>query len=903
MASYLLRNNEGKALHPLRFELERFFMRRLLVLSTLLAGLPLAHHAYAEQAFSFKKTAGQLPKTVAPLSYVIHVATDMEHLTLDGKETITLDVLKPTADMMLNQAGLHLASAELENGEKATITQDDSAETATLHFPKAVAKGKHTLAISYTGPILKTPNGIYIDDYTSPKGEAKRMLVTQFEVADARRMFPGWDEPVFKATFQLNVSLPRDYVAVSNMPIAESKEQGLNQKLVSFATTPRMSTYLLALVAGDMKAVQGQADGTPLAVYAPSGLEGQGEFALHAAEKILPYYNSYFGVKYPLPKMDMVAIPGNYQAGAMENWGALTYIDNALLFDPANSTARTRELIYEVVAHEMAHQWSGDLVTMGWWDNIWLNEGFASWMEIKATDKMNPEWDIWPRQHSVREETMSIDALPTTHPIQQTIQNVSEANSAFDGISYGKGELVIRMMEGWLGEERFRDGMRAYMKAHAYNSATSQDLWNALSKTSGQDVGKVARSFTEQPGIPQVNVAFTCAAGKGTYTLTQSRFTIHDAAPKAQTWNIPVVAGAPGQTTQKLVLGGAPQNLTVENCDAPLKLNLGESGYYRVKYDDAAFATLLKNSAHLDSVDRANLLGDQFALFQSEQVSLATYMNLADHLLSENEQDIAVLDEITSKFEILDFYLKGSPDRQAFRAYARAKLTPVLARLGWDVKANESVLDTMLRPTIIGALGTFEDPAVMAEAKKRFKRWQADPASIKPDLVGVITRIAMKKPTPAAYKAMAEKVTKTQSTEVKLRLFYAIAAATDPALIERNVALAYSGAIPNGRIDRSLGQIAASSENPDLVWKLVRQHEAEIRTHLAPWSQDGFLADIAVHSDNPEIAKELENDPASSKSTGAKIATAKALSAIGARKTTSQAAQAQLHGWLAQVKH
>ncbi|WP_395495683.1 M1 family metallopeptidase [Acetobacter sp. KSO5] len=873
-------------------------MRRLLTLTTLLAGLPLAAPVCAEQVFSFQRAAGQLPKTVVPVSYGINISTDTDNLKLTGQETIQVDVRTPTEDVTLNQAGLHLAGAVLDNGVKATITQDDTTETATLHFPAKVSKGAHTLVITYSGPILKTPNGIYVDDYTAPSGETKRMLVTQFEVADARRMFPGWDEPAFKATFQLNVTLPKEAVAVSNMPVTQSTPEGTSQKRVSFATTPRMSTYLLALVAGDMKSVQGLADGTPLAVYAPSGLEGQGEYALHASEKILPYYNSYFGVKYPLPKMDMVAIPGNYQAGAMENWGLLTYIDNVLLFDPKNSTPRTRELIYEVVAHEMAHQWSGDLVTMGWWDNIWLNEGFASWMEIKATDKMNPDWDIWPRQHETREETMGTDALPSTHPIQQTIHNVSEANSAFDSISYGKGELVIRMLEGWLGEDHFRDGMRLYMKSHAYSSTTSQDLWQALSKTSGLDVGPVARSFTEQPGIPLVNVASACKAGKTVYTLTQSRFTIHDPHPAAQTWRVPVVAGGPGLATQKLVLGKAPQTLRVAGCDAPLKLNLGESGYYRVQYSAPAFASLLKNATHFAPVDRANLLGDQFALFRSGQAPLSAYMDLANSLLSAQESDIAVLEEIIGRFETLDQYLKGSPDRAAFRAYARKQLAPVLARLGWDQKVGENVLDTMLRPSVISVIGRFEDPAVVAEAGKRFARWQADPASLKPDLVGVVARIAMTHADEKTYKAMAEKVRTTQATEVKLRLFNALAAATNPALIEKNVALAYSGAIPNGRIAMALGRVADESENPDLVWQLVKQHEAEIRTHLAPWSQDGFLAAIAAYSDNPDVARALEADPSSSKTTGGKIATAKALSEIGARKEAMQAAQSQLQTWL-----
>lgn len=873
-------------------------MRRLLVLSTLLAGLPFGALSHAEDTFSFAKTPGQLPKNVAPSAYDVDLKTDLKKLTLQGQETITLNVLEETSDIVLNQAGLKLSKAVFDGSLQAKITQNDAEETATLHLDKPLTKGQHSLVIHYTGPILETPNGLYINDYRTAAGQKRRMLVTQFEVADARRMFPGWDEPVFKATYQLNVTLPISDVAVSNMPIRTSKTLVGGEKRVSFETTPRMSSYLLALVAGDMKSVHGAADHTPIGVYAPAGLEGQGRFALNAAEHILPYYNNYFGVKYPLPKMDMLAIPGNYQAGAMENWGALTYIDNVLLFDEKNSTPRTRELIYEVVAHEMAHQWSGDLVTMGWWNNIWLNEGFASWMEIKATDKMNPQWDIWPRQHSTRESTMGIDALSTTHPIQQTIRNVSEANAAFDGISYGKGELVIRMLEGWLGEDHFRDGMRAYMKAHAYNSATSQDLWNALSGSSGQDVGAVARSFTEQPGVPLVHVASSCTNGIGHYTLTQSRFTIHDPHATPLTWSIPIVAGGPNAERKSLVLGSAPTTIDLPKCDAAVKLNLGESGYYRVQYDDAALNALTKSVAQFSAVDRANLLGDQYALFRAGKAPLSVYLNLVTQLSKSGENNIAVLDEITGGLTGIDIRESGSPDRKAFRSYAISILKPAFVRLGWDAKPNENVLDTMLRPTILDTLGQFEEPSILAEAKRRFVTWKNNPASLPANLVGLVTSLAMKHAGADDWEFMAKKVRDTQATELKLRLFAAIANAHDPELIRKNVALAYSGAIPNGRIAMALAMIAGSSENPDLVWQVVKEHEAEIRQHLAPWAQDDFLPALAGQSNNPAVLAALQADPASSKTNGAKLATAKAANTVQVRLEAIQATQNQLHNWL-----
>ena len=439
--------------------------RSLLLAATMLscaaaATLSCAGSARAEAPFNFDHTPGGLPKNVVPELYQIDLVPDLKKLTLSADETVNLTVRAPTDSITLNLIDLTIGRATLEDGATATVTVDTKRQHATLHFGKPIPVGSHTLKISYTGPIPNTPAGLYYDDYRTAAGPAPRMLVTQFETADARRMFPGWDEPAFKAKFRLSVVVPDNYVAISNMPVVANVAASPGMKKVQFGTSPRMSTYLLALVAGDMGAVRGTADGTMLGAWAPKGEESQAAYALEVESHVLPYYNSYFGVPYPLPKLDLIAIPNNFEAGAMENWGAITFIDDGMLFDPKSSAASTRERIHIYVAHEMAHQWSGDLVTMGWWDNIWLNEGFATWMEYKATDHFNPAWQIWPRQHDAREGAMGQDALPTTHAIQQVIRDESEASSAFDGISYQKGEQIIRMVEDWISPEKFRNGMR-----------------------------------------------------------------------------------------------------------------------------------------------------------------------------------------------------------------------------------------------------------------------------------------------------------------------------------------------------------------------------------------------------------------------------------------------------------
>ncbi|MBB2188855.1 M1 family metallopeptidase [Gluconacetobacter azotocaptans] len=877
-------------------------MRHIPTIATLLlAGVALLPGpAHGEAPFDFAHAPGQLPKTVVPSAYRIDIATDMKRLTLGGHESIDVTVTAPTASITLNQAGLKLLSAKLD-GLAAAITQDDAAQTATLTLPHAVAAGPHTLVIEYSGPIPATPNGIYYDDYRTPSGQTHRMLVTQFEVADARRMFPGWDEPAFKATFQLTATLPDSYVPVSNMPVTSSTPLGGHAKRVVFGTTPRMSTYLLALVAGDISAVSGTGGATPINVYAPTGVQQNGAYALQAASAILPYYNDYFGVSYPLPKLDLLAIPGNYEAGAMENWGAITFIDDDLLFDPRTSAPSTRELVYLVVAHEMAHQWSGDLVTMGWWDNIWLNEGFATWMETKATDHFNPTWQIWPRQHADREQAMAQDAHPTTHPIQLVIHDVSEANTAFDRISYQKGEQVIRMTEDWLGADTFRNGMRAYMKAHAYGNTTSADLWAALSQVSHQDVATVARSFTEQPGIPLVDVARRCDAGKTVLTLTEGRFTIHDPHPLPARWNIPVTVGGPNMTAQRVILRpDTPATLTFSGCNQALKANLGENGYYRTAYDATSLAALGTAFSHLDATDRANLLGDQFALFQAGQAPLAAYLDLVAGLSDQKETSIAVWQDTIAHLRQLDTMERGSPQRPAFRAFARALLAPQLARLGWTPRDGESFLDTLLRPELIAALGQFDDQAVVAEAQARFAAWRKTPSTLAPSLLDPVSWIVGRHADPATYATLAGLVRSSTDTEQKLRFFRALAASQDPALVAQSVRLAYSGAIPNGRIVHMLAAIAAGSDNPDHVWSLVQapQTQKQIRAHLAPWSQSSLLAVVAGQSVNPAIAQALLDDPSTKATTGATIEAKKAADLIAANADIATRARTALTTWL-----
>ncbi|MGI8482042.1 MAG: M1 family metallopeptidase, partial [Chthoniobacterales bacterium] len=463
----------------------------------------LVMHVNGEKPFDFATTPGKLPKQVVPEEYAVKISPDLAKLTFAGSETVKLDVREPVRELVLNANELQIKRASLDGEplEQSALKLDTDLQTLTIATASGLAAGPHVLALEFTGKINEGGQGLYAAPYQEQgSGQKKIMLGTQFEPSDARRFFPCWDEPSFRARFQLTVIVPENFTAVSNMPVqSETKKDGT--KAIAFAMTPSMASYLNVFVAGELDAIEMKSDGVQHRVIATKGKAPMGQYALASSAQILRYYNDYFGVAYPLPKVDQIAVPGGF-GGAMENWGGITYYESALLFDPERSSQKTKQNIFEVIAHETAHQWFGDLVTMAWWDNLWLNEGFASWMGSKCTAHFNPEWEVWqrrtvPRDPSRRqgipkEVAMEGDARSTTHPIQQTINTEAEANSAFDDITYRKGMSLIRMLESFLGESVFRDGIRKYVAAHKFSNSTTEDLWSALADSSGKPVGEIA---------------------------------------------------------------------------------------------------------------------------------------------------------------------------------------------------------------------------------------------------------------------------------------------------------------------------------------------------------------------------------------------------------------------------
>src|SRR5882724_2707635 len=471
----------------------------------------------AEMPFGFETTPGKLPKKVVPVEYSIRVVPNIDKLTFTGSETVKVNVRAPVNQLVLNSLELEISDAAIdgESLPKSAIKIAKKEELLTLNLSSQLPAGEHTISLNFSGKINQQGQGLFYVRYQEQGSGVKTiMLGTQFEATDARRFFPCWDEPSFRARFQLTTVVPENWLAVSNMPV-EQELKTSNEKEVRFATTTPMSSYLNVFVAGELDAIETQSSGVQIRVITTKGKSEWGRYALETSAKILEYYNDYFGQPYPLPKLDQIALPGGF-GGAMENWGGITYFESVLLFDPDRSSEVTKQDIFAVIAHEMAHMWFGDLVTMAWWDNLWLNEGFASWMGTKCTARFNPQWEVWLRNNQPRnptrhvgiakEQAMESDARSTTHPIQQPVANEAEANSIFDDISYQKGQSFIRMLESFLGEEVFRGGIRRYIAAHKLSNSTTADLWNALGEASGKPIDQVAAGWTERPGFPVVKV-------------------------------------------------------------------------------------------------------------------------------------------------------------------------------------------------------------------------------------------------------------------------------------------------------------------------------------------------------------------------------------------------------------
>ncbi|HSN17066.1 MAG TPA: M1 family metallopeptidase [Gammaproteobacteria bacterium] len=833
-----------------------------------------------------------LPTDVVPVHYDLAVVPDAAHMTFSGSVHIDLDVKQATRTIQLNAADLKFGKVSL-SGVKETpaVRFDDRQETATLSFRSPVSAGHHVLNIDYSGLINQHAAGFFALDYDTPAGK-KRALFTQFENSDARRFVPSWDEPGIKSTFTLSATVPADEMALSNMPIAKTEKVPGGLARVTFQQSPKMSSYLLFFGVGDFDRIHRDVNGVDVGVVVQKGDAAMAQYALDAAAQILPYYEEYFGVKFPLPKLDLIGGPGQSQFfGAMENWGAIFYFERDLIIDPKISTTEDKRDVYQVIAHEMAHQWFGDLVTMAWWDDLWLNEGFASWMEYKAPDHFHPEWKLWLDSVGAKEYAMRADARPSTHPIITPIYDVLQASQAFDGITYSKGQAVIRMLEDYVGADNFRAGVRAYMKAHAYGNTVTDDLWREMDRTSGQSITTVAHDFTLQPGIPLLRVN---ATAKGLH-LTQDRFTADGSGKPALTWHVPVkVADADGKEIWRgVVSADRPVDVAVPAGSLAI-VNAGQGGYYRSLYDSSTFAKLNQGFMRLRAADQLGLVNDSSALGLAGYESMGDFMELTRQTSANLDTD--VVSSLIGKLDELARNYWGLPGEMAFKTYARKVTAPVLAKLGWDARPGEDSNATLLRSDVLSAMGDFDDPGVMAEARKRFETYMKDRNSLSADLRRVVLGIVAEHADAATWDEIHALAKAAGSNLEKRQLYVMLAQARDPALVQKALALSLTDEVPATTRPAMLS--ASSIDHPGMALDWYIAHQDEYNKVLEPASRTRYAPRLAFRGQDAAILQKLHAYAAAHIPPEARGDVAKADAAVNERIAIRSQRLPQVDAWL-----
>ena len=812
--------------------------------------------ALAAPAFSVIDSAqGELPKTVVPLSYRIDVAPDPKAMTIAGHERIVVYVRKAQPTIVLNALQTTFQSVTLD-GTPARVTLNPQRQQATFTLPHTIPVGKHTLDISYTATLQTSAQGLFKQAYADQNGKPTFMYGTQLEATDARRLFPGWDEPVFKTPFTMSFVVPKAWTAVSNTPVTSITPVGADRKRVQFAATPKMSTYLVVLCAGDFDKISTVSDGIKLSVYSPRGDGPSTEYALSVMKDLMPYYDSYYGVKFPISKLDSIAIPGGF-LGAMENWGGITYNDATILYDPRVQTEDAKKQAFGIIAHEESHQWNGDLTTFAWWDDVWIAEGFATWMQTKAPDHFHPEWHMYIGADSDVQGAMGADAQITTHPVYKPIHNETQAAAVFDEISYTKAGALLRMLEQFVGPAKFQLALQHYFRTHEYTSFSAADLWRDIGQAGHANVTAIAHNWIYDPGFPLVSETSTCAGGKRTLTLTQTRY-LNDASESAGStvWSVPmnVETDASNRNGEPVLFNKPSMTVNGGSCDAPLVLNGNAVGFFRTQYDDQTRAAQEAQFLHLSTADRMDLLADASSFAATGHAKIDEYLAYAK--ADQGDTDPFVVGAILGEYETMLHFEQNKPGEAALKSFIISQVKPMLPAFGgWDgTGMNDDQLG--VRNQILNLLAASGDAETLAEGKARFAKLAADPTAFTPRNKQAVIAVAGYGADSTIYQELFKMAVSAKNPQEQQQYFFAMFEAKDPALAQQSLMTSLH-LPPQFAPYAPYIVMIVGQQHPQAAWSFLNANSAKLFSSMSQFelaqAVTGVAQGFAMHIPSADI--------------------------------------------------
>jgi puromycin-sensitive aminopeptidase len=770
----------------------------------------------------------RLPKNVTPNRYEIRLAPDLENFTFAGEERVTITVNEPSREIVLNALELEIDSVAAERSGrsiKATAELEPERERAHLKFAESLEPGEWILRISFRGILNDKLHGFYRSEYKDADGKTHRVATTQFESTDARRALPCWDEPELKARFKITLVVPQDLTAISNGGEESSRPIGGGKKEVVFRETIAMSTYLVALIVGRFEATAPADAGTPLRIVHVPGKSKLAAYAREIGGFSLKFFADYYGLKYPGDKLDLIAIP-DFASGAMENLGAITFRETALLVDQDAASRAELERVADVVSHENAHMWFGDLVTMRWWNGIWLNEAFATFMEMLAVDAFRPQWRRWESFSVSRAAAMAVDGLRSTRSIEYEVRSPEECRAMFDVLTYEKGAAVLRQLEQFLGAGRFRDGIALYLRKHQFANTETHDLWDALEESSREPVRAMMDSWIFQPGFPILDASL--ADDGRTLRLKQRRF-FYLPEDNDQSWHVPVMVRAASDTgpvTRKVLMTARE---TAVDLGAKAKwalLNEGGHGFYRVHYAPALREALTRNLGDLRPVERFALVSDTWAATVAGMGPLGEFIAMAR--LFTAETDINVWRAIIGAFGYLDMIVSDG-DRPALAAAVRAIVGPAAARAGWEAKTGESELERQLRGLLIGALGTLgDDPEVQRRASEVYARFEASPARADHDLVPALVSVLAHCGDAKRYTVFKDKFRAACTPQEEQRYLFSLAGFRERELLKGTMTMTLDGQVRTQNAPYLMHSLLLNTDCRYEAWDFVRANWSEM---------------------------------------------------------------------------